>query len=135
MQLMFSVLLVMEVIMHRVLIVDDACFMREIIKNIVIELGFVVCGEAENGKQALEQACELKPDIITMDITMPIMNGLESLKHMRENGVTSKIIMCSAMDQKETVMDALRNGADDFIMKPFKEETLKDIIRKLSFKQ
>lgn len=120
--------------MHRVLVVDDASFMRQIIKNVVGDLGFTVCGEAENGKDALDKACELQPDIITMDVTMPVMNGLEALKRMRACGVNAKIIMCSAMHQNEIVMDALRSGADDFIMKPFKEENLKETIQKLSHK-
>jgi len=120
--------------MHRVLVVDDAFFMRQIIKDTVCDLGFIVCGEAENGKDALDKACELQPDIITMDVTMPMMNGLESLKRMRECGVNSKIIMCSAMHQNEIVMEAFKNGADDFIMKPFKEENLKETIQKLAVK-
>ncbi len=118
--------------MHRVLVVDDALFMRQIIKDIVVDLGFVVCGEAENGLEAVEKANALDPDIIIMDITMPVMNGLEALKKIRECGVASKIIMCSAMHQKEIVMEVLKSGADDYVIKPFKEETLKDTIFKLS---
>jgi len=108
----------------RILIVDDAAFMRMMIKNILIKNGYEICGEAENGQTAIELYKELKPDLITMDITMPEMNGIEVVKAIRAFDPGANIIMCSAMGQQAMVMEAIQAGAKDFIVKPFQQDRI-----------
>jgi len=108
--------------MKRVLIVDDAAFMRMAIRNILVKHDFEVVAEAENGAVALSKYIEMKPDIVTMDITMPEMTGLEALKAIRAIDPEAKIVMVSAMGQEQMVMEAITNGAKSFIVKPFKED-------------
>ncbi|KFD41139.1 chemotaxis protein CheY [Peptococcaceae bacterium SCADC1_2_3] len=108
----------------RILIVDDAAFMRMMIKNIVIKNGYEVVGEAENGQVAFELYQELKPDVVTMDITMPEVNGIEGIKKICECDPKAKIIVCSAMGQETMVMEAIGAGAKDFIVKPFQQERI-----------
>lgn len=110
--------------MKRVLIVDDAAFMRISIKNYLTKNGFEVVGEAENGKVAIQKYEELNPDIVTMDITMPEMNGLEALKVIMKMNPNANVIMASAMGQEAMVRDAVLSGAKGFIVKPFKEEII-----------
>src|SRR5699024_2407896 len=102
---------------HRILIVDDAAFMRMMIKDILEKNGFDVVGEAEDGKEAVEKFKELTPDLITMDITMPEKDGVTALKEIRQIDSAAKIIMCSAMGQQAMVIDAIQAGAKDFIVK------------------
>ncbi len=106
----------------KIMIVDDAAFMRAKLKNILTRAGYEVVGEAENGEAALEKFSDLKPDIVTMDITMPIMNGVEAVKNIVEIDKNAIIIMCSAMGQKEIIIEAIQAGARDFIVKPFQDE-------------
>lgn len=106
----------------KILIVDDAAFMRMMIKNIITKHGYEVAGEAENGKQAVSLYSEVKPDLVTMDITMPEMDGIESVKAIRSIDKEANIIMISAMGQQAMVMDAIQAGARDFIVKPFQQE-------------
>lgn len=108
----------------RILIVDDAAFMRMMIKNILSKNGYEIVGEAENGKDAIEFYKKLKPDLVTMDITMPEMNGIEGVKAILEIDPSAKIIMCSAMGQQAMVMEAIQAGAKDFIVKPFQQERI-----------
>jgi len=108
--------------MARVLVVDDAAFMRMMLKGILQKGGHEVVGEAEDGQKAVEQYKALKPDIVTMDITMPNKNGIEAVKEIMTLDANAKIIMCSAMGQQEMVMDAIKSGAKDFIVKPFQED-------------
>ncbi|GBF33213.1 chemotaxis regulator CheY [Desulfocucumis palustris] len=108
----------------KILIVDDAAFMRMMIKNIVIKNGYEVVGEAENGKQAVELYANGSPDVVTMDITMPEMDGIEGVKAIRAIDPNAIIIMCSAMGQQSMVMDAIQAGAKDFIVKPFQQDRL-----------
>lgn len=108
--------------MKKVLIVDDAAFMRMAIRDILEKNGFSVAGEAENGIVAVEKYKELKPDIVTMDITMPDMTGLEALKLIMAFDSNAKVVMLSAMGQQNMVMEAVMAGAKSFIVKPFKEE-------------
>lgn len=115
--------------MKKVLIVDDAAFMRMAIKNILQRGGFEVAGEAVNGIDGLNKYKELKPDIVTMDITMPEMNGLEALKAIRDFDPQAKVVMVSAMGQESLVREAVVSGAISFIVKPFKEDV---VIRTLS---
>jgi len=116
--------------MARVLIVDDAAFMRMMIKDILEKNGYQVVGEASNGLKAVEIYKAEKPDVVTMDITMPDMDGIEAVKAIKASDPAAKIIMCSAMGQQTMVMDAIRSGARDFIVKPFQAERVLEAIRK-----
>ncbi len=110
--------------MKKVLIVDDAAFMRVSIKNMLSKNGFEVIGEAENGKIAIQKFQELSPDIITMDITMPEMDGLASLKKILSIDPAANVVMISAMGQESMVREAVLCGAKGFIVKPFKEDII-----------
>lgn len=103
----------------KILIVDDAVFMRMKLKDILEKNGYTVVGEAENGKEAFEKYQATMPDLVTMDITMPEVDGLEALKMIKAYDSAAKVVMCSAMGQQGMVMDAIRAGALDFIVKPF----------------
>lgn len=103
------------------LVVDDAIFMRTVLKKMLIEADFTVLGEACNGLQAIKMAAELKPDIVTLDITMPEMDGIEAIDKILEVSPNTKIIMCSAMGQHSKVVEAVKRGAKDFIVKPFEK--------------
>lgn len=116
--------------MYRILIVDDAAFMRMMIKNVLLDNGYEVCGEAGDGKQALEKYKELKPDLITMDITMPNCDGLEGLRNIKAYDNEAKVIMCSAMGQQDMVLEAIELGALDFIVKPFQPDRILATINK-----
>ncbi len=105
--------------MKKVLIVDDAVFMRMKLKDILEKNGYEVVGEAQNGQEAFEKYQASTPDLVTMDITMPELDGLEALKLIRNFDGNAKVIMCSTMGQQGMVMDAIRAGAVDFIVKPF----------------
>jgi len=115
----------------RMLIVDDATFMRMMIKNIVSKNGYEVVGEAENGSEAVKLYSELKPDLVTMDITMPEMDGIESVKAIKQMDPAAKIIMCSAMGQQAMVMEAIQAGAMDFIVKPFKQDRILQAVERV----
>lgn len=117
--------------MKTVLIVDDAAFMRVTIKNMLEKNGFSVVGEAENGKVAVNKYHELKPDLVTMDITMPEMDGLEALKTIMQINPAARIVMMTAMGQQGMVKEAVMAGAKGFIVKPFKEETVVSALAKL----
>ena len=114
----------------RVLIVDDAVFMRMMVKDILEKNGYEVVGEAENGLVAVEQYKEKNPDIVTMDITMPEMNGIEATREIKKYNPNAKVIMCSAMGQQGMVMDAIKEGAIDFIVKPFNAERVLEALGK-----
>lgn len=116
--------------MKKVLIVDDAAFMRISIKKMLEKNGYEIVGEAENGAIAVEKYFELQPDIVTMDITMREMSGLDALKMIREKDQNANIIMVSAMGQEGMVKDAVLSGAKGFIVKPFKEETILQALEK-----
>jgi len=116
--------------MYRILIVDDAAFMRMMIKNVLSNNGYEVCGEAGDGEQALEKYKELKPDLVTMDITMPNCDGIEGLKRIMEYDSKAKVIMCSAMGQQSMVIEAVQAGALDFIVKPFQPDRVLSTVNK-----
>jgi two-component system, chemotaxis family, chemotaxis protein CheY len=116
--------------MARVLIVDDAAFMRMMIKDILEKNGFEVIGEASNGLKAVEIYKAEKPDVVTMDITMPDMDGIEAVKAIKGFDASAKVIMCSAMGQQTMVMDAIKAGARDFIVKPFQADRVLEAIKK-----
>ena len=117
--------------MTKVLIVDDASFMRMMIKDILQKNGFEVIGEAANGIEAVNLYKKEKPDVVTMDITMPDMDGIEAVKEIRAFDPNAKVIMCSAMGQQSMVMDAIKSGAEDFIVKPFQADRVLEAIRKV----
>jgi two-component system chemotaxis response regulator CheY len=116
--------------MANILVVDDAAFMRMMLKDIIIKGGHNVVGEAANGIEAIEMYSKLNPDIVTMDITMPEMEGLEALKHIKQADPAARIIMCSAMGQQGMVVQAIQNGAKDFIVKPFQSDRVLEAINK-----
>ncbi|HKL13232.1 MAG TPA: response regulator [Halanaerobiales bacterium] len=116
--------------MENVLIVDDAAFMRLNLKNILKD-DYKIVGEAENGQEAVEMYQEHSPDIVTMDITMPVMDGIEAIKAILDIDPNANIIVCSAMGQQKIVIQAIELGAKDFIVKPFKKDRVKEAIAKL----
>jgi len=115
-----------------VLVVDDAAFMRQAISGMLVEAGFQVVGEAVNGKEAIEQYLKLNPDIVTMDVTMPIMSGLEATKEIIKEDPNAKICMVSALGQQKLILQALKYGAKDFVIKPFERERLAATIRQMT---
>ena len=114
----------------RVLVVDDAAFMRMMVKDILSQNGYDVVGEAENGLKAIEKYQELTPDLTTMDITMPEMDGITAVKEIKKIDPNAKIIMCSAMGQQAMVIEAIQAGARDFIVKPFQPDRVLEAVRK-----
>ncbi|MFY4773896.1 response regulator [Metabacillus sp. RGM 3146] len=115
---------------HKILIVDDAAFMRMMIKDILTKNGYNVVAEAADGMQAVEKYKEHQPDLVTMDITMPEMDGISALKEIKKLNPNSKVIMCSAMGQQAMVIDAIQAGAKDFIVKPFQADRVLEAIQK-----
>ena len=114
----------------RILVVDDAAFMRMMIKDILSKNGFEIVGEAENGQKAVEKWSELRPDLTTMDITMPEMDGISAVKEIKKIDPNAKVIMCSAMGQQAMVIEAIQAGARDFIVKPFQADRVLEAVRK-----
>lgn len=114
----------------KVLIVDDTAFMRMMLKDIFTKNGYEVVGEAENGKVGFDKFKELKPDVVTMDITMPEMDGIQALKAIRGVDANATVVMCSAMGQQAMVVEAIQNGAKDFIVKPFEPDRVIQAITK-----
>ncbi len=117
--------------MARILIVDDAKFMRMTLTNILQKGNHQVVGEADNGRMGIELYKELKPDIVTMDITMPEMNGLEAVKQIKALDTNAIIIMCSALGQQKLVVEAIESGAKDFIVKPFDENRVLEAVSRV----
>lgn len=107
---------------HKILIADDATFMRMMLKDILNHAGFINLIEAKNGREAINLFKVEKPELILLDVTMPDMDGLRALEEIKEVNPDVKIIMCSSMGQEEIVSECFEKGADDFIMKPFKPE-------------
>jgi len=103
----------------RVLIVDDALFMRRMLRRLLETMGCEIVGEAADGVEALEQFKKLKPDLITLDIVMPNLDGIETVKQLRALDKDVKIVMVSALDQRQALLEAVRQGADDYVVKPF----------------
>ena len=117
--------------MKRVMVCDDAAFMRMMIKDILTKNGYEIAAEAENGQKAVEKYPEAKPDLVLMDITMPEMDGIEALKAIREKDGNAAVIMCSAMGQQAMVIEAIQAGAKDFIVKPFQAERVLEAVKKV----
>jgi two-component system chemotaxis response regulator CheY len=114
----------------KVLIVDDAAFMRMMLRDILAKNGFDVVGEADNGKVAVQMYNELKPDVVTMDITMPEMDGIAAVKEIKAADSGAKVVMVSAMGQQAMVIEAIRAGAADFIVKPFQPDRVLEALGK-----
>lgn len=117
--------------MKKVLIVDDAAFMRMSIRSMLSNYEFEIIGEAENGLQAIQKYKELKPDIVTMDITMPEMDGLQALREIKKIDPGASVVMVSALGQEARMKEAVIYGAKGFIVKPFKEEIIVSALSKL----
>lgn len=113
-----------------VLIVDDLSFMRTALRDITQEAGLNVIGEASNGHEGVLKYFSLKPTVVLMDITMPVMNGLQALKKIRQRDPKAVVIMCSALGQQEYILKAIRLGARDFIVKPFKPDRIVSAVQK-----
>jgi two-component system, chemotaxis family, chemotaxis protein CheY len=116
--------------MARILVVDDAAFMRMMVSNILTQNGHEVVGEAENGAQAVTKYAELKPDVTTMDITMPEQDGIAALKEILSKDPAAKIVMCSALGQEAKVIESIRSGAKDFVVKPFQQDRVLSAVAK-----
>jgi two-component system chemotaxis response regulator CheY len=112
----------------RILIVDDSFYMRTMLKNMLTDAGYDVVGEAANGAQALEMAMATTPDLITLDVILPDNTGLDVLKGIRQQQPDAKVVMCSAVGQETIVNEAIENGALAYIVKPFSEEQVLDIV-------
>lgn len=117
--------------MANILLVDDAAFMRLMLKNVLEGHGHSIVGEAGDGEQGFNKYKEVNPDITFLDITMPVRNGLECLKDIRAFNPNSKVIMCSAMGQQAMVIEAIQNGAKDFVVKPFNEDRIVAALNKI----
>ncbi|QZY56762.1 response regulator [Crassaminicella profunda] len=114
-----------------ILVVDDAAFMRMMIKDVLTKYGFDVLGEAENGAKAIEKYKELNPDLVIMDITMPEVDGIQAVKEIKKVNPNAKIVMCSAMGQQAMVIEAIQAGAGDFIVKPFQADRVIEAVKKV----
>ncbi len=117
--------------MAKILIVDDAAFMRMMIKDILTKNGYEIAAEAENGQKAIEKYSETKPDLVLMDITMPELDGIQALKEIKKLDASAQVIMCSAMGQQAMVIEAIQSGAKDFIVKPFQADRVIEAVKKV----
>ena len=116
---------------HTVLVCDDAIFMRTMISDILSGAGYEVVGEAETGVQAIERYKELKPDLVTMDIVMPDMGGIDAVREIVKGDPNAKILMCSAMGQQALVVEAIQAGAKDFVVKPFQPSRVLEAVQRV----
>jgi two-component system chemotaxis response regulator CheY len=116
--------------LQTVLIVDDAAFMRMMIKDILVKQGYLIIGEAEDGVEAIEKYKELAPDLVTMDITMPEKDGITALKEIIAYDARATVVMCSAMGQQSMVLESIQSGAKDFIVKPFHADRVIEAVTK-----
>ena len=121
--------------MARILVADDASFMRQMIREIVESEGFEVCGEASDGIEAIDEFRRLQPDVVTMDIVMPRMSGIDAVRGIMKLDPSACIVMCSALGQETLVTEALQAGAKDFIVKPFKPDCVVDTLKKVLEKE
>lgn len=116
---------------HTVLVCDDAIFMRTMISDILVQAGYDVIGEAETGAQAVERFRELRPDMVTMDIVMPDVGGIEAVREIVKIDPDAKILMCSAMGQQALVVEAIQAGAKDFVVKPFQPSRVLEAVQRI----
>ena len=117
--------------MARIMVVDDAAFMRMMLKDILTKGGYEVVGEAENGLKAVDKYKEVTPDLVLMDITMPELDGIGAVKQIKGLDPNAKIIMCSAMGQQAMVLESIQAGAKDFIVKPFQAYRILEAVSKI----
>lgn len=117
--------------MGRLLIVDDALIMRKLIADVARSAGWEIVGEAANGADAVRLYGELRPDLVTMDLVMPVMGGLEAMKRIRDLDPRARVVVVTALDQKQTLLEAIGLGALDFIVKPFERERVAGVLRKV----
>ena len=117
--------------MKRLLVVDDAMFMRRLIRDVAAEAGWEVAGEAADGAEAVASYERLRPDLVTMDLVMPVMGGLEALRRIRAADPGARVVVVTALDQKQALLDSIRDGALDFVVKPFERDRLVGMLRKL----
>lgn len=110
------------------LITDDALIMRHMIKDVAEEAGWTVVGEAADGQEAIDKYKEVRPDLVTLDVVMPEFDGLHALKGIRDFDPNANVVMVSAIDQKKVLKDTFKNGAADFVVKPFKKEELMSLL-------
>lgn len=115
----------------KILIVDDALFMRNMLKDIFVQAGYEIAGEASNGVEAIQRYKELKPDLVTMDIVMPEKSGIEALEEITKQDPNACVIMVSALGQDPLVIQAIQHGAKDFIVKPFEEQRVLDVVKRI----
>ena len=113
------------------MVCDDAIFMRAMIGDILRQAGFEVVGEAETGEQAVERYRELKPDLVTMDIVMPDMGGIDAVREIMKEDPDAKVLMCSAMGQQALVIEAIQAGARDFVVKPFQPSRVLEAVQRV----
>ena len=116
---------------HTVLVCDDAIFMRTMISDILTQAGFEIVGEAESGLQAVEKFRQLKPDLVTMDIVMPDMGGIDAVREICKADPDAKVLMCSAMGQQALVVEAIQAGAKDFVVKPFQPSRVLEAVQRV----
>ncbi|MCM3161284.1 MULTISPECIES: response regulator [Bacillaceae] len=116
--------------MARILVTDDAAFMRMQLKDMITKAGHEVVGEAENGEVAVQKYKDLKPDLVTMDITMPVMDGVQAVREIKAFDPNATVIMCSAMGQQQMVVEAIQAGAKDFLVKPFSPDRITEALQK-----
>ena len=116
---------------HTVLICDDAIFMRTMVGDILQKAGFQVVGEAETGVQAIQKYKELKPDLVTMDIVMPELGGIDAVREICKQDPSARVLMCSAMGQQALVVEAIQAGARDFVVKPFVPTRVLEAVRRV----
>ncbi|MCZ6917768.1 MAG: response regulator [Gemmatimonadetes bacterium] len=116
---------------HTVLVCDDAIFMRTMISDILSQAGYDVVGEAETGVQAVERFKELNPDLVTMDIVMPDMGGIDAVREIMKIAPNAKVLMCSAMGQQALVVEAIQAGAKDFVVKPFQPSRVLEAVQRV----
>jgi two-component system, chemotaxis family, chemotaxis protein CheY len=116
---------------HTVLICDDAVFMRTMISDILEESGYEIVGQAETGLQAIERYKSLRPDLVTMDIVMPDMGGIDAVREITSFDANAKILMCSAMGQQALVVEAIQAGAKDFVVKPFQPSRVLEAVQRV----
>ncbi len=117
--------------MKRLLVVDDALLMRKLIRDVAVEAGWEVAGEAANGREAVELYRQLRPDLVTMDVVMPELSGLEALRQIRAADPEARVVMVTALDQKQTLVESIRDGAMDFVVKPFDRQRIAGLLAKV----
>jgi two-component system chemotaxis response regulator CheY len=116
---------------HSVLICDDAIFMRTMLGDILSQAGFEIVGEAETGAQAVQKYRDLKPDLVTMDIVMPDMGGIDAVRAITQEDPAARVLMCSAMGQQALVVEAIQAGAKDFVVKPFQPSRVLEAVQRV----